>query len=252
METLLAQIDTQKKEIDSYRPFSKHVVQQFRAYFRVGLTYSSNALEGNTLTESETKVVLEDGITIGGRSLREHLEATGHASAYDFMLAIAEAAIISEDDILKLHRLFYESIDREVAGAYRSLPVIITGTDYIPPAPELIPGRMNTYFQDLGEMRNRLHPVHFAAHAHAGIANIHPFVDGNGRTARLAMNAALLQTGFVITILPPVLRQKYILACREANKGNAKPFIELIEQQVFESQKDYLRMLKSLQPQERR
>ncbi len=107
---------------------------QLREYYRIGLTYSSNAIEGNTLTESETKVVLEDGLTIGGKPLRDHLEAVGHSEALNMVYGLSQGNIIDEQSILDIHRLFYHRIDSENAGRYRTKAVIITGTTYTPPA----------------------------------------------------------------------------------------------------------------------
>ena len=137
----IEKIDTIKSVLDTYRPFSEHVVKQLRDYYRIGMTYSSNAIEGNTLTESETKVVIEDGITIGGKTIREHSEAIGHARAYDYIYSLLDRDL-SGDDLLHLHKLFFQQIDPETAGNYRQVNVIITGTDYLPPdylkVPELL------------------------------------------------------------------------------------------------------------------
>src|SRR4030066_2318718 len=111
---ILSKIDSIKSIIDGYRPFNEHVVKQLRDYYRIGLTYSSNAIEGNTLTESETKVVIEDGLTIGGKSLREHYEVLGHAKAYDHIYSLLDRAV-TEEDVLFLHKLFFEQIDSENA-----------------------------------------------------------------------------------------------------------------------------------------
>src|SRR4030066_732545 len=112
IKDILNKIDSLKFALDGYRPFSEHVVKQLRDYYRIGLTYTSNAIEGNTLTESETKIIIEDGLTIGGKSLREHNEAIGHAKAYDHIYSLMENPI-SEDDVLHLHRLFFQQIDAE-------------------------------------------------------------------------------------------------------------------------------------------
>src|SRR4030067_2334682 len=114
---VLAKIDSIKSVLDSYRPFPEHAVQQLRDYYRVGLTYTSNAIEGNTLTETETKVVIEDGLTIGGKSIREHSEAIGHARAYDHIYSLLDQAF-PEEDILYLHRLFFQQIKPKNAGKY--------------------------------------------------------------------------------------------------------------------------------------
>src|SRR3990167_7891891 len=128
----LERVDAIKSVLDSYRPFPEHVVQQLRDYYRIGLTYTSNAIEGNTLTESETKVIIEDGLTIGGKSLREHFEVVGHAKAYDHIYLLLNQNIM-EEEVLFLHRLFFLQIDMKNAGKYRKQNVIITGTDFLPP-----------------------------------------------------------------------------------------------------------------------
>jgi Fic family protein len=227
------------------RPLDSYEVKQLKEYYRIGLTWSSNALEGNSLTESETKVVLEDGITIGGKPLKDHFEVIGHSEAFDLLYKLADSQNISEDDILGLHRLFYYRIDSDSAGKYRERNVIITGTDFTPPAPSAVPLAMKEFLNSLPSLR-LLHPVEFAAMLHLTLVTIHPFVDGNGRTARLLMNLALLQAGYPITIIPPIIRGDYISALRDSNRGNNKPFIDFISCCVWESQKDYLRMLESL------
>lgn len=128
-------IDTLKAELDGFRPFDENTVKQLKEYYRISSTYTSNALEGNTLTETETKVIFEDGFTIGGHPIREIQETIGHSKAYDLLYSLIKTAEITEENILELHRLFYEQIDPENAGRYRDKKVIITGTEYIPPAP---------------------------------------------------------------------------------------------------------------------
>ena len=241
-----AKIDSQKEEIDAYRPFKESVVKRLREYFKIGLTYSSNALEGNTLTESETKVVLEDGITIGGKPVKYHLEALGHSDSYDFMHSIVSRLTISEKDILELHRLFYFRIDAENSGKYRTEPVIITGSDAEFPKPQEIPQLMTQFMARVPALKSKVHPVVFAAQLHIDFVNIHPFVDGNGRTARLLLNLALLQAGYGLAIIPPILRSQYISSVAQAQKGQVQSFLDFIGEIVWESQKDYLRVLKAL------
>lgn len=237
--------DMLQKKIREHRPLDAYEIKQMKEYFRIGLTYTSNALEGNSLTESEIKVVLEDGITIGGKPLKDHFEAIGHSEAFDLLYKLTERQDITEDDILALHRLFYYRIDAETAGKYRERNVIITGTDFTPPAPAEVPLAMQEFLGKLPSLR-QLHPVEYAAMLHLTLVTIHPFIDGNGRTARLLMNLALLQAGFPITIIPPIIRGDYISALRDSNKGNNQPFINFISCCVWESQKEYLRLLESL------
>src|ERR1700719_2059106 len=129
------EIDSLRDEINSYRPLSPELAKQLKEYYKIGLTYSSNALEGNTLTESETKIVLEEGITISGKPLKDHLEAVGHAEAYDFLYTLVDDKTVQEKEIQKLHQLFYFRIDEKQAGKYRSTKAVITGSKYPLPKP---------------------------------------------------------------------------------------------------------------------
>ena len=126
----LKEVDQLQKDINRYRPLPRNALKQLREYYRIGLTYSSNALEGNSLTETETKIVLEEGITIGGKPVKDHYEAIGHGEAYDHLNRLSKNKIITEEDILEFHKLFYYRIDREKAGVYRRVPVIVAGVDY--------------------------------------------------------------------------------------------------------------------------
>jgi len=238
------EIDILKKEIDSYRPFDKKLLNYLQQFYRIGFTYSSNALEGNSLTESETKVIIEDGLTIGGKSIKEHYEVLGHSDAYTFLYTLAKNNEISENNILELHRLFYYRINEKKAGKYRTEQVYITGTDYLPPKFKDVPVLMNAFVSSISEWEKTLHPVSLAAKLHERIATIHPFIDGNGRTARLVMNLYLIQHGYPIIIIPPILRNDYIVSIRLANKGNFDPFFDLISNIEYESSKDYLRLVK--------
>lgn len=245
-ENRLKDVDKLQREISRHRPLNRNALKQLKEYFRIGLTYSSNAIEGNSLTETETKIVLEDGITIGGKPLKDHYEAVGHSEAFDFLYKLAKNREITEKDILSLHKLFYRLIDGKNAGRYRKQPVIITGSTLEPPAPRELKPLMQQLAADLPELRKKHHSVEFASILHIRLATIHPFVDGNGRTARLVMNLALLQEGYPITIIPPVLRGDYIDALKASNRGDNKPFINFISCMVLESQRDYLRLLRSL------
>ena len=244
---LLRRIDRYEALIRSRRPLGDDESRQLDDYYRVGLTYTSNALEGNTLTLTETKVLLEDGLTVGGKPLRDALEAVGHARAYDFMLAQARSAplVFTEATITEVHRLFYAGIDGGHAGVYRTQRVLITGTDYVPPAPDQVPDMMERLVADLNEQAAVLHPVALAAYAHRRLVDIHPFIDGNGRTARLLMNLILINRGYQIVSIPPVLRRDYISALQTAQQ-TANPsdqaFLALIAECEFESQRDYCRM----------
>jgi len=246
-ENRIKEIDELKKEIDNLRPLEKQDLEQLKEYFRIGLTYSSNALEGNSLTETETKIIIEDGITIGGKSLRDHFEVVGHSKAYDYLFKAAQVNVITEQDILEFHRFFYYHIDEKNAGQYRKVQVFISGTQFVPPSPDKVPILMKEFSANISELEKDCHPVEYAALLHKEFVEIHPFVDGNGRTARLLMNLALLQHGYCVTIIPPILRSDYIGAIKKSQEiKDDKPFVNFISNMVYESCKDYLRLLEKL------
>ena len=238
----LKEIDYLKTTIDGIRPFEGNTLKELQAYFRIGLTYSSNALEGNTLTISETKVLLEDGLTVGGKPLRDTYEALGHAKAYDFMFTLLHKHEIIEQDILTMHKLFYTEIDNDAAGKYRNKPVFITGSEFPVCNANNIQSEMNDLIKWIKSERKKYHPVEFAAELHRRFVFIHPFIDGNGRLARLLMNTALIQDGYMITIIPPALRTEYIRLLELAHT-NAKPFNEFIAERVYETEKEIIRLL---------
>jgi len=243
MKELLNKIDKLKNKIDNFRPLKKSEIIQLKQFYQVGLTYSSNALEGNSLTETETKVVIEDGLTIGGKPLKDIYEAQGHSDAFDFMYSLIDGNEITENDILKLHHLFYYRIDEGNAGRYRKIRVFVSGTNYKFPAPEEVPQLMAKFVDELKGVNEHVHTVEFAANAHKDFVEIHPFTDGNGRTARLLMNLILLRNGFPVTIIPPIRRVDYISALNEANTGNNAPFLKFIAEMVYESLKEYIKLL---------
>lgn len=243
---LFKRIDSLRAQADSVRPLTGLALERLREYYRVGLTWSSNALEGNSLTLIETKVIVEDGLTVGGKLMREALEATGHAAAFDRMMQLVQHKEITEDIVRELHRLFYFAIDSEQAGQYRQQQVFISGSEHKPPSPLQVPKKMVALFRQLPKMRRQLHSVSFAAWLHLRLASIHPFIDGNGRTARLAMNMALIQDGYPVTIIPPIRRAEYIRALeREGMKRVSRPedsFEHFIAECAEQALTEYLRL----------
>lgn len=247
LQKLLQKADSYKQKISSARPLAKEELKSLDNYFRIGFTYTSNALEGNTLTISETKILLEDGITVGGRPLKDCYEAVGHGAAYDFMLELArqQDMKITEDTIKMLHRLFYQKVDADQAGRYRSIQVYISGTEYVPPAPEEVPRLMKHLADQIHSSKITLHPIEVAAMAHKRLVDIHPFIDGNGRTARLLMNLILVNAGYGVVSIPLIWRNDYINALSASRRSNdMNPFCELIAECVIETERDYCRLLK--------
>lgn len=241
----LRKIDDVKHQIDACQA-PQHAINQLKDFYRIANTYTSNALEGNSLTEAETKIIIEDGLVIGGKSLRDHLEVVGHSDAYTYMWELVKEATITEHDILKLHHLFYYRINEAEAGHYRKNRVMVTGSDFEFPSPQQVPLLMRQFADSIGDLALHNHPVIYAALLHLKFVTIHPFIDGNGRTARLLMNVALLQKGYCITSIPLVLRSDYIAALRAFNNGDDKKFLTFIVSAVYESHLEYQRLLSHL------
>lgn len=196
-----------KAKLDALRPLPAGTIAALDRWFDVELTYTSNALEGNTLTRSETAIVLEKGITVSGKPLRDHLEAVGHRDALGYMRELARAdEPVREPDIRNLQRLVLAQVMPEEAGKYSSHERTITGSSAILPSPPEIPGRMQAFAAWLA-----VAPAapETAFDAHERLVSIHPFSDGNGRTARLLMNLLLLRQGYPPLVILPEQRSEY-------------------------------------------
>ena len=143
--------------------------------------------------------------------------------------------------------MFYNGVDSKRAGRYRDHQVFITGTEYVPPTADEVPALMKEFVRELNAKKDSLHPVVYAAFAHRRLVDIHPFADGNGRTARLLMNLILVNKGYCVVSIPPVLRQQYIsalIAAQRESKPTDEPFNTLIAECELEAQRDYGRMFK--------
>lgn len=201
--TVLQEVDALKAELSTLRPLPPEALKKIEDALEMEYTYESNRIEGNTLTLQETALVVNEGITISGKSMREHLEAINHAQAVDFIKDIARQKIeISERTIKEIHAIVLHGINRENAGRYRTVPVMITGSTHMPPQPYLIEKLMEDFILKFQQMEQEgAHPVVIAAYLHDELVRIHPFIDGNGRTCRLLMNLYLLQHGYTIVTL---------------------------------------------------
>ncbi len=217
-------LTVKKKQLDTYRPLPPALVSNLESWFTIELTYTSNALEGNTLTRKETAAVVEKGLTVGGKSLKEHLEATNHAAALEkiYALVIKPHKKITEDDILDIHNTILRGIDDENAGHYRSVPVRISGSEVILPNSTKVPDLMEEFAAWLNGGGGKLHPIELATEVHYRLVTIHPFVDGNGRTARLLMNLILMQHGYPPALIRMRDRIKYITGLEKAQLGGSK------------------------------
>ncbi len=241
----LLKVDKLNAEISEYKSAYKNFALKLKDFFRVQSVYSTNAIEGNTLSLDETKVVIEEGITIGGKSLREHLEAVNSAKAYDFIYTLLNKEI-TESDILECHRLVLSGIDINNAGKYRREPVFITGTEFAPPHYDKIPELMKKFVKKLNDKNKHLHPLINAADLHAEFESMHPFIDGNGRTGRFITSLDLINKGYVPYIVYPVQRVNYISSLKTyQNKGDNSEIRKFLVENVYETTKALHRFLRN-------
>lgn len=236
-----------KAELDHYRPLPPELVTNLDDWFRVELTYTSNAIEGNTLTRQETALVVEKGLTVRGKSLSEHLEAHNHAKALDFvkLLVSKPSHQVTESDILAIHGLILRGIDDPNAGRYRSVPVRISGSMVVLPNHMKVARLMGEFVANVLQQAKTFHPVELATLAHYELVTIHPFADGNGRTARLLMNLILMQNGYPPAIISKRQRERYITSLEHAQLGGSRDtFDRLLAKSVERSLDIYLRAVK--------
>ena len=242
-------IDNLKSELNDFRPLNEYIAKSLKSLFDVVFTFNSTAIEGNTFSYQETKVLLLDGITIGGKSVREHLEIVNHKEAIDYIEELSKKKIIElkRTDIFNLHSIILHKIDSENAGKYRNTPVYVllqNGEKHVFCDPLLIIDEMDNYFKWLFSIKNE-HPVIVAAEAHTRFVSIHPFIDGNGRTGRLLLNLILLQSGYVPVIIKNDKRVEYLKALELwQNKNNKEAFFNIIADYEIESLEIYLKTIK--------
>lgn len=230
---LFERIDRKKAYLDSKRPLSKGAVNRLHEEFRLMHTYHSNAIEGNTLTIQETKLVVEEGITIGGKSLAEHLEATGNAKAFEKIEELAHGqGRMDLTEVLEIHEIVTRGL-LEDSGCYRIQNVRIVGAKKSPPDFSKVPKLMEEMLNNVSRMK--AHSVVVAAYLHHRLVEIHPFSDGNGRVARLIMNLLMMRSGYPPAVLRKEDRKKYYDCLKKADSGNLGPFVNFIGKAVDES-----------------
>lgn len=239
-----AKIDKFKHEIDNRRPLSINTAKSLQAKLIVEWTYHSNAIEGNTLTLSETKVVLE-GITIGGKSMIEHLEAINHKEAIEWIETLSKKkSNLTESTLKNIHQIILKDIDDLNAGKYRTENVTISGAIHIPPQHLLLPELMQKLMAEYEKEWKECHPVIKACLLHGEFVKIHPFIDGNGRTARLILNFELMKYGYPPIIITKERRAEYYEALDIAHTTmDYSKFIELIADFLMDSESLWLRII---------
>ena len=243
MDTIDEALAAKRAELDKLRPVSGKGLQALTAWYDVELTYTSNAIEGNTLTRSETAIVLEKGITIGGKPLKDHLEAIGHKDALDYVRQVGTSSDpIRENDVRQIHSLVIGRVDPQSAGRYAGHQRLISGTSYVPPSPvEIVP-----LMGDFGHwLAAAPATAEVAIKAHERVAVIHPFEDGNGRTARLLMNLVLLRGGYPPVVIGPEQRPAYIEGLIALTVGgDPQPYREFMAGRLDASLDHHLDMLR--------
>jgi len=216
-------------------------------YFDIAYTYESNKIEGNTLTIQETALVANQGLTIGGKSMREHLEVINHTQAIGFMRElVSKKEDLTKRNLLSIHQLILKEVDSRNAGIYRQVPVRISGSVVVLPQPFMLDKLMDDYFQFYQLHKKRLHPVILAAEIHERLVSIHPFIDGNGRTARLAMNLVLLQQGYTRANIKgeDASRLKYYETLQQVQLDNDRmPFYHLIADETLRSLEEHIELI---------
>ena len=236
-------VDKLNKELNSKRPISKETLKSLKESINLEWTYNSNGIEGNTLTLRETQVVLE-GITVGGKSLKEHLEVINHEQAILFLDdLIKDKEPITEWNIKNIHQLVLKEIDDDNAGKYRDENVKIKGAIHIPPDYLIVPELMEKLIINYEDWK-KYHPIIRAALLHGELVKIHPFVDGNGRTSRLVMNLSLMNNGYLQVIVKKEKRLQYYNALDKAHTtGDYTDFVKLVNELEIEMLNKYLELL---------
>jgi Fic family protein/DNA-binding XRE family transcriptional regulator len=244
LSNLLQEIDSLKAKLTQFRQFDSYRIAQA---LELEYTFESNRIEGNTMTLRETDLVINKGLTISGKSMREHLEVINHQEAIAYIKHLMEKnTILNEREILSIHNLILRGINPEDAGRYRRVQVMIKGSTFMPPQPFMVSKEMEDFFIWYETHKNALHPIVLAAEFHERLVSIHPFIDGNGRTSRLAMNLILLQNGYVIANIKGDYdsRMQYYYALEAAQiKNNKEDFLLFIAQTEKDCLERYLEII---------
>ena len=216
----------------------KAVLKKYNAHFEIEYAHNSTAIEGNTLSLMQTKLLLEDKVSVAGKSLREIYEVVNHNKAYGYVCdCIERRQPLGENAVKDIHAILMENI--MPGGIYRNVDVRITGAQHSPPSPVDAYRQIKFFYADMPQKSAELDPISFAAWTHAEFVRIHPFVDGNGRTSRLIMNYQLMSAGFLPISIAKESRLEYFEALEAyAIAGELMPFADMVAE-LAEKQLDY-------------
>jgi Fic family protein len=252
---LLKRLETKKAQLDELRPLPTAAINRLRDEILIEWIYNSNAIEGSTITLQETRLILETGLTVGGKSLREHFEVTNHKDAIQYVEDLVKnTEPITAFHVRQIHKLILTHIDDENAGSYRKTQVRIAGAAFSPPESLQINNLMAEWSDWVASAEGSMHPINLAAQAHHRLVAIHPFVDGNGRTARLVMNLLLMRKGYPPTVILRANRRQYYSVLAKADSGKPDALENFVGRAVENSINLYLEackpVIKSPEPEE--
>ena len=240
---LYERILEKKKRLSSIRPLNKEQLKLIKQQMEIEYIYNSTSIEGNTLSLNETRLILEEGITISGKSLREHLDIINQKEAISWIEEfIKNKAKIKESDVIELHRLTLKGISNYWAGKYKTSQNRVLGSKLKTTPPYKVHSEMDNLVYRIGNNKE-FNAIELAAYAHHELVRIHPFVDGNGRTARLLMNLILMRGGYPPIVIAKKERKKYFESLEKAHFGNFKDFFDFIARAVERSLNLYLNAL---------
>jgi Fic family protein len=243
-QTTFDRLYEKKQVLQTSRPLPSIALNKIKESLSIEWTYNSNSIEGNTLSLRETQMVLQEGITIKGKSLREHFETHNHDKAIDYLFSIVnEDYVLRSIDILNLHGLVLRSIEEDFAGRLRNGGVRITGANFVPPNANKVSDLLDELIHFINTNPLHLNDIELAAVFHHKLVWIHPFFDGNGRTVRLAMNLLLIRCGFPPAIILKNDRKKYYEALNQANGGNYQKLTLLMCQALERTLNIYINAL---------
>lgn len=244
LQATYLRLEDKRNVLREARPLPSVSLQKIKETLSVEWTYNSNSIEGNTLTLRETQMVLQEGVTVKGKSLREHFEAKNHDNAINLLSQLVEnKQDLSSRVVLSIHELVLQNIEQDYAGRHRNGGVRITGANFVPPNARKVLDLLDELIEFVHENPLQLNPIELATIFHHKFVWIHPFFDGNGRTVRLVMNLILLNAGYTPAIILANDRKKYYTALNQANQGNYQKLALLMAQALERTLNIYLSAL---------